>query len=486
MSSRNSLIHDQNILVNRIQEELHRYVFNELPIHLIHLQSAQLCDRQTVLQQILPTFSALTVQDLPQGLRDSLLNPIPSLSDTANIHRFIRRRLRYAVLSDQWGEPEPPYGAVPGPANTEQRPGYYDVAMFCDIARGHDMEYAWVDSCCIDKASDAELNRSIRSMYGWYANSSICIAHLADATSVDDLDQDSWFRRGWTLMQLLAPEKLKFYDNDWAPLTEYSNDKEPPDVLAAIRDATSILPQELQQFDPKALDTYQISKRMRWAANRRTTLAEDRAYSLMGVFGVVMDVAYGEGGLLAFSRLFREIVHFSNSPEAVNWVGSPAQAALSLQSLGYPSSPDAFIGSNDIVGLIREDPITFASNGLSIKLLILPATLVSWETPRVALLKCFGVQVRADCLPDFKPSDPDEGNKLEFALGGWNFSTMDGRCKRSGDMVEAIVLCRVIHRDGSKRIWGRIPTQSFVRLELKAINLPDGTRWDNYMRVAVL
>ncbi|KAI9459270.1 hypothetical protein HD554DRAFT_2137357 [Boletus coccyginus] len=475
-----------DILSNRLQEELHQYVFNELPAHLMHLQSTQLCDRQTVLERSLPIFRALTAQDIPEGLEASLLNPMPSFADITNIHNFIRKKLGYAVLSDEWGNPEPAYGDIPRPAVTEDRPGHYNVAKFCDIVRGYDMEYAWVDSCCIDKSSDAELNRSICLMYRWYANSSICVAHLADSIVIEDLSRDTWFKRGWTLMQLLAPERLKFYNKMWCPLTDHLNDKQSPEIMAAVERATSISPLEFQRFDPKSLDTYQLSKRMRWAANRSTLLAEDRAYSLMGIFGVTIDVAYEEGGSRAFSRLFKEIVHLSNSPEVVNWIGKPA-TGLSLRSLGYPSSPDAFIGSNDAVGLFREEPISLAANGLSIKLLMLPATLVAWESPLIAFMKCFRVESRVHCLPDFKPGSPGEGRDLEYALGGWNFSTMDGECTHSGNMIEAILLYRVTNR--SKRyqgVWSRIPTQSFVRLDLEAVVLPSGKRWEDYLQTVVL
>ncbi|KAI9571054.1 hypothetical protein HD554DRAFT_2077873 [Boletus coccyginus] len=446
-----------DIFSNRMQEQLHQYVFNELPAHLMHLQSTQLCDRQTMLERGLSIFCALTVQDIPEGLEASLLNPMPSFTDITNIHNFIRKR-----------------------------PGHYNVAKFCDIVRGHDMEYAWVDSCCIDKSSDAELNRSICSMYRWYANSSICIAHLADLIVIGDLSRDTWFKRGWTLMQLLASERLKFYNKMWCLLTDHLNDKQSPEIKAAVECATSISPLEFQRFDPKLLDTYQLSKHMRWAANRSTLLAKDRAYSLMGVFDVTIDVTYGEGGSRAFSRLFKEIVHLSNSPEVVNWIGKPA-TGLSLRSLGYSSSSDAFIGSNDTVGLFREEPISLAANGLSIKLLMLPATLITWESPLIAFMKCFEVESRVHCLPDFKPGSPGEGHNLEYALGGWNFSPMDRECTHSGNTIEAILLYRVINR--SKRyqgVWSRIPTQSFVRLDLEVVVLLSGKRWEDYLQTVVL
>ncbi len=46
---------------------------------------------------------------------------------------------------------------------------------------------------------------------------------------------------------------------------------------------------------------------MRWAANRETTQAEDKAYSLLGTFDINMPVLYGEGEKKAFGRLREEV-----------------------------------------------------------------------------------------------------------------------------------------------------------------------------------
>lgn len=45
---------------------------------------------------------------------------------------------------------------------------------------------------------------------------------------------------------------------------------------------------------------------MAWAAHRRTTLVEDEAYCLLGLFNVNMPLLYGEGSR-AFRRLQEEI-----------------------------------------------------------------------------------------------------------------------------------------------------------------------------------
>ncbi|TFK86210.1 hypothetical protein K466DRAFT_452647, partial [Polyporus arcularius HHB13444] len=55
----------------------------------------------------------------------------------------------------------------------------------------------------------------------------------------------------------------------------------------------------------RSLDDVSVARRMSWASRRHTTREEDRAYSLMGIFGVNMPTIYGEGPH-AFIRLQQE------------------------------------------------------------------------------------------------------------------------------------------------------------------------------------
>ncbi|KAI5992016.1 hypothetical protein F5J12DRAFT_461928 [Pisolithus orientalis] len=57
---------------------------------------------------------------------------------------------------------------------------------------------------------------------------------------------------------------------------------------------------------------------MSWAADRKTTRVEDRAYSLMGLFGVNMPMLYGEGEK-AFQRLQLEIIRTSSNHSIFAW-----------------------------------------------------------------------------------------------------------------------------------------------------------------------
>ncbi|TFK78222.1 hypothetical protein K466DRAFT_437959, partial [Polyporus arcularius HHB13444] len=57
----------------------------------------------------------------------------------------------------------------------------------------------------------------------------------------------------------------------------------------------------------KRLDAVSVADRMGWASDRETTRAEDRAYSLFGIFGINLPIIYGEGDR-AFLRLQKEIL----------------------------------------------------------------------------------------------------------------------------------------------------------------------------------
>jgi hypothetical protein len=54
-----------------------------------------------------------------------------------------------------------------------------------------------------------------------------------------------------------------------------------------------------------------VAQRMSWTADRKATRAEDRSYSLLGIFKVSMPMQYGEGEE-AFIRLQKEILRNTN------------------------------------------------------------------------------------------------------------------------------------------------------------------------------
>jgi hypothetical protein len=81
--------------------------------------------------------------------------------------------------------------------------GYKKIQFCGHQAKKDGLKYFWVDSCCIDKTSSAELSEAINSMFRWYHNAHRCYAYLSDVSNNVDRDsalrQSRWFTRGWTL-----------------------------------------------------------------------------------------------------------------------------------------------------------------------------------------------------------------------------------------------------------------------------------------------
>ncbi|KAI0372722.1 HET-domain-containing protein [Pilatotrama ljubarskyi] len=180
------------------------------------------------------------------------------------------------------------------------------IRQCCMLARKHGYRRVWIDSCCIDKTSSTELSEAINSMYEWYAAADVCFAFLEDVS--DDHDprlRDSkfrrsrWFTRGWTLQELIAPTVVIFLSKEWRLLGTKTSLADLVEEITGID--RSILTHE------KSLDCASVARRMSWASKRQTTREEDKAYSLMGIFGVNMPTIYGEGGN-AFVRLQEEIL----------------------------------------------------------------------------------------------------------------------------------------------------------------------------------
>ncbi len=152
-------------------------------------------------------------------------------------------------------------------------------------------------------------------MFTWYYMSEICYAYLSDispifaTSSVDHLhssiQESAWFKRGWTLQELLAPRSIEFLDRNWAELGTRSS------LAPAIESATGI--SQLINWKDAC-----IAQKMSWAARRETTRIEDEAYCLMGIFNVNMPLLYGEGRK-AFARLQLEILAKSDDESIFAW-----------------------------------------------------------------------------------------------------------------------------------------------------------------------
>lgn len=97
--------------------------------------------------------------------------------------------------------------------------------MLQTLPRPMATRWIWIDTCCIDKNSSAELSEAINSMYRWYENATVCYAHIEDCPEMSPdleshpdawtLQNTRWARRGWTLQELIAPKVVLFYTEEW-------------------------------------------------------------------------------------------------------------------------------------------------------------------------------------------------------------------------------------------------------------------------------
>lgn len=222
----------------------------------------------------------------------------------------------YAILSHRWDDREVTLQDMSSPDVTKFE-GYAKLSAACDKARHLGFHYLWMDTCCIDKTSSAELSEAINSMFMWYKHTELCIVYLQDVRGNSDQDawqeqfsRSVWFSRGWTLQELLAPAEVLFVDRDWKDIGMKSF------LSSLLTQITGIDEFVLLTGDMEAIS---IAAKMSWAAFRDTTRPEDMAYSLMGIFDVNMPTIYGEGGKKAFLRLQDEIIKKSNDQSIFAW-----------------------------------------------------------------------------------------------------------------------------------------------------------------------
>ncbi|KAK4167868.1 hypothetical protein QBC43DRAFT_310393 [Cladorrhinum sp. PSN259] len=301
---------------------------------------------------------------------------------TLRMHEFVAEIPKYVILSHTWGSDEvsfqemeeiyaleelediitqhPGYQIDIGTLRqrariqeTKQRAGYRKIIDFCAKIRHESnrdsaelLEWAWVDTCCIDKKSSSELSEAINSMFEWYWRAAVCWVYLSDVPTPKNFEEEDtffrnsrWFTRGWTLQELLAPpssEKVIFFDSRWREIgTRASKGSVISEITGIDRDFLD------EPGFAILMDEISISERMSWASRRRTTRPEDMAYCLLGIFYVSMPLLYGEGAERAFIRLQLEIMKKSADQTILAWGWQQ-----SLESAGKILAPDVKLFAN--------------------------------------------------------------------------------------------------------------------------------------------
>ncbi|KAI0896280.1 vegetative incompatibility protein HET-E-1 [Annulohypoxylon nitens] len=223
----------------------------------------------------------------------------------------------YAILSHTWlldSDEEVSFDDL-ARGNTESKPTGYAKIQFCGEQAAKDgLKYFWLDTCCINRNSSAEIQEAITTMFTWYRNATRCYAYLTDVLAdeapshlVNDeyplrswepaFRRSRWFTRGWTLQELLAPASVEFFSVEGIRLGDKKS------LQSIIHEITGIPHEALRG---EVVTNFTVDQRLSWAANRQTKRKEDKAYCLLGIFNIFMPLLYGEGDH-AFDRLRQEI-----------------------------------------------------------------------------------------------------------------------------------------------------------------------------------
>lgn len=236
-------------------------------------------------------------------------------------------RYPYAILSHTWGPDSQEVTFEDLVDGSGRGKAGYDKITFCAGQAAKDgLQYFWVDSCCIKKSSDAELSEAINSMFRWYQGAVKCYVYLSDVSTGKRkrgarnsrgnawelaFRESRWFRRGWTLQELLAPVSVEFFSQQGKRLGDKKS------LEAQIHDITGI---PLSALQGRALSEFTVDERMSWVAKRETKREEDEAYSLLGIFNIHMPLIYGEGKEKAVLRLQRKISKACTGEHLIRWL----------------------------------------------------------------------------------------------------------------------------------------------------------------------
>jgi hypothetical protein len=179
-------------------------------------------------------------------------------------------------------------------------------------------------------------------MYAWYQDSAVCYVYLHDVGDDEDVqsgfEDANWFQRGWTLQELIAPDNVYFFNRDWIKIGSKS-------TFAPILNEITHIRQDILLGNPYSAS---IAEKMSWAAKRKTQKIEDRAYSLMGLFGIHMPIIYGEGEK-AFRRLQLEIMKSSDDQSIFAWHDSVTHPN-SVRNRGLlAAAPNVFSWASSVV-----------------------------------------------------------------------------------------------------------------------------------------
>jgi hypothetical protein len=357
-------------------------------------------------------------------------------TSSLTLHAYFDKSVpAYGILSHTWAENEEvSYQEMSNLSpSVKAKTGYKKIINCAHTIKELGYDYVWIDTCCIDKSSSAELSESINSMYKFYKNSKVCLAYMADVrrdTSLDErsakdviipveflknfgLEKYPTFKRVDGLQELIAPTNVVFYDSDWQVIAKIQ------EIVKAVGRLTEI-PEPVLLFGISESFSYCVAEKMRWASKRSTTRREDMAYCLLGLFDINMPLLYGEGDR-AFERLQEEILKRSDDLSLFLWqddedseyvhrgllARSPAE--FSKFSVSWRSVDVAWTLPNDFhhkTWITPKHPCWITNIGVQLRICLLEARSF-WKS----------ANSHADCFFDNPKDDEYVFNVINFKVG---------------------------------------------------------------------
>ncbi|KAL7935388.1 heterokaryon incompatibility domain-containing protein [Trichoderma chlorosporum] len=391
--------------------------------------------------------------------------------------------IRYSILSHTWREGEVTfYDFHQDERRTEAR-GWNKIRRSCEIAAELGFDYIWIDTCCIDKTSSAELSEAINSMFHWYEKAEVCIAYLDDFTFTKDsaavgsgFEQCRWFLRGWTLQELIAPRELRFYSAEWNFIGTRTSLKA---AIAKISRVPEVILEAHENGQRQRLDEFSVAERMSWAADRMTTRPEDMAYCLFGIFDINMPLLYGEGRDKAFKRLQEEIIRSTNDDSIYAWSYSEEQSKKQHFWGLLADSPSAFRKNREGFVIKRarylsrhsNHAATVSNSGLKVEFAIAPIQLDASGTIFIAMLDC-----------DMQKDSSSHALTPAILLQKTSWHSDSEFVRIRADYLLVLLMNRIILpadddlaplRDGF-RLPEAVPRQLFIPHSLSALRSPRG------------
>ncbi|KAF8555908.1 hypothetical protein OG21DRAFT_783260 [Imleria badia] len=285
----------------------------ESPRMLINTASGRICNKseQAAAFELLPVFT-------------ELISSMTTHVNHARIEQEVKQYYRYATFSHKWEASEPLFDKVINIVvyELEDSPTHDKLQMFCKIVREAGFNWAWSDTCCINKSDHFVLQEALVAMFKWYEGSSLTVIFLRGVHSPSqhgDLIRSVWNTRAWTFQEYHASKVVRFYTEDWTLYRnlDIPNHKDSPEIIAEMEEATSISAQALMALRPGLDD---IREKLCLASRRETTFVEDAAYSLLGIFSVSLPVVYGEGDR-SLGRLLAQLLTSSGDTSILAWTG---------------------------------------------------------------------------------------------------------------------------------------------------------------------